>query len=59
MKKLSFPILFLLLISSGLFAQVGINIDNSAPDNSAMLDVKSTNRGLLPPRMTATQHEQH
>ena len=37
----------------GLNAQsVGINADGSAPDNSAMLDVKSANKGFLPPRMT-------
>ena len=34
-------------------AQVGINTDNSAPDNSAMLDVKSSNKGFLPPRITS------
>ena len=32
--------------------QVGVNSENSIPDNSAMLDVKSTNKGFLPPRMT-------
>jgi hypothetical protein len=37
------------------FAQVGINNDNSAPDNSAMLEVKSTTKGFLPPRMTTDQ----
>lgn len=37
------------------FAQVGINADNSQPDSSAMLDVKSTEKGLLPPRMTYDQ----
>ena len=31
-----------------LFAQVAINADNSPPDNSAMLDVKSTTKGALP-----------
>ncbi len=36
-------------------AQVAINADASAPDNSAMLDVKSTNRGMLVPRMTTAQ----
>ncbi len=36
-------------------AQVGINTDNSAPDPSAGLDVKFTNKGLLPPRMTFAQ----
>lgn len=34
---------------------VGINKDASAPDNSAMLDVKSTEKGMLIPRMTANQ----
>jgi Protein of unknown function (DUF1566) len=44
---------FILVIPSICsFGQVGINTDNSAPDNSAMLDVKSSSRGLLPPRMT-------
>ena len=33
------------------FGQVGINADGSAPDNSAMLDVKSASKGLLPPRV--------
>jgi hypothetical protein len=55
MKKSTFLISMLLLLCSSLFAQVGINIDNSAPDNSAMLDVKSTEKGLLPPRMTHAQ----
>jgi len=38
-----------------LSAQVAINNDGSAPDNSAMLDVKSSNKGLLIPRLTTTQ----
>jgi hypothetical protein len=38
------------------FAQgVSINTDNSAPDNSAMLDIKSTDKGMLVPRMTTAQ----
>ena len=32
-----------------------INADGSNPDNSAMLDVKSTSKGILIPRMTAAQ----
>ena len=36
-------------------AQVAVNIDASAPDNSAMLDVKSTTKGVLLPRMTQAQ----
>ncbi|MCX6266051.1 MAG: hypothetical protein NTW16_01650, partial [Bacteroidetes bacterium] len=47
--------LFLSLPSFYLFAQVGINIDSTLPDNSAMLDIKSANKGLLPPRMTHAQ----
>jgi len=35
-----------------LFSQVAINVDSSNPNNSAMLDIKSNNKGLLPPRMT-------
>ena len=44
-----------MLFSSAMVAQVGINVDNSAPDNSAMLDVQSTTKGMLVPRMTQTQ----
>ena len=45
-----------ILIASGTFAQsVGINSDGSAPSSSAMLDVKSTTKGFLAPRMTAEQ----
>jgi uncharacterized protein (TIGR02145 family) len=55
MKKLSFFIAMLLFLSSALFSQVSINADNSAPDNSAMLDVKSTTKGMLVPRMTISQ----
>jgi len=52
MKKLVSFIALLLLISNLMFAQVSINTDNSAPNNSAMLDVKSSSKGFLPPRMT-------
>lgn len=37
------------------FAQIGINASNSAPHASAMLDVSSTTKGVLFPRMTTTQ----
>ncbi|MEI7724804.1 MAG: hypothetical protein WCK09_06840 [Bacteroidota bacterium] len=36
------------------YSQVGFSTDNSLPDNSAILDVKSTSKGLLPPRMSFT-----
>lgn len=45
-----------ILLTSVTFAQsVGINADGSAPDASAMLDVKSTTKGFLPPRLTQQQ----
>ena len=52
--------LVILLIFSITFiskAQVGINTDGSAPDASAMLDIKSTSSGLLIPRMTAAERD--
>jgi len=52
MKKLHLFFVILLFNSSVLFSQVAINTDGSAAANSAMLDVKSTSKGLLPPRMT-------
>jgi hypothetical protein len=42
---------------SALFALAGINADNSSPHASAMLDVKSTTKGFLPPRMTTAQRD--
>jgi hypothetical protein len=50
-------LLFLLFVAIGinLHAQVSINMDASLPDNSAMLDVKSTSKGILVPRMTAAE----
>ncbi|MCX6303406.1 MAG: DUF1566 domain-containing protein [Bacteroidetes bacterium] len=57
MKKL---VLFLAIIAFAMVethAQVGINTENSAPDPSAMLDVKSTSKGFLPPRMSTSQRD--
>jgi hypothetical protein len=47
--------ILLLAYSISTYAQVGINADNSSPDPSAMLDVKSTDKGMLMPRMTLAQ----
>jgi len=57
MKKIVTFFSLFLLAGISVFAQMGINADNSAPDNSAMLDVKSTSKGFLPPRMTTTQRD--
>lgn len=56
MKNIRFYTLFLaVLISTGLSAQVSINTDGTDPDGSAMLDVQSTDKGMLIPRMTTAQ----
>jgi hypothetical protein len=55
MIKIFYFLLILLLDSNLLFSQVGINSDGSIPDNSAALDVKSTNKGVLIPRLTYEQ----
>ena len=57
MKFKFFWILFLIITTLSAFAQVGINTDNSMPDASAMLDVKSTDKGVLIPRMTLAQRD--
>jgi len=38
-------------------AQVAVNNDGSLPAASSMLDIKSTSKGLLAPRMTASQRD--
>lgn len=46
----------LILITMGIFSQnVGINDDGSGPNASAILDVRSTSKGMLIPRMTQAQ----
>lgn len=51
MKKIIFIVL--MLISCATYAQVGIGTIN--PNTSAALDIESTTKGLLTPRMTAAQ----
>ena len=49
-------LLFITLIMALMsYSQVGINMDGSDPDESAILDVKSTTMGLLIPRMTEAE----
>ncbi len=58
LKTMKFILLTLLMIIGiNINAQVSINTDGSTPDESAMLDVKSTEKGLLPPRMTETERD--
>ena len=56
MKKIF--LVFLLTIGTATFSfaqNVAINADASLPNSSAMLDVSSTTKGFLPPRMTLAQ----
>ena len=50
-------IIIALLTTYLLEAQVSISSDGSEPDSSAMLDVKSTSKGVLIPRMTTAQRD--
>lgn len=56
MKKITFiaTVLFTVFMQISFAQSVGINDDNSSPDASAMLDVKSTSKGFLPPRIALT-----
>lgn len=57
MKKL-FTGLFLFAFTANVFAQsLAINTDGSTANSTAMLDVKSTSKGFLPPRMTQVQRD--
>ncbi len=51
MKKLTAFLIILILGALIVQAQVAISTDGTDPDNSAMLDVKSTNKGMLVPRV--------
>ncbi len=57
MKKFSILLSMLLILAVNAYSQVSINADGSNADGSAMLDVKSTNKGFLPPRMTEAQRD--
>lgn len=53
MKKLLVILAVIITFSLSVNAQVGVGV--ASPDASAMLDVTSTTKGLLAPRMTAAQ----
>ena len=55
MKKSTILTALLVFSVFRLMAQIGINTDGSSPDNSAILDAKSTSKGVLIPRMTFDQ----
>ena len=55
MKKFLFLLISALALTNAYSQNVAINATGSLPDNSAMLDVSSTTKGFLPPRMTLAQ----
>lgn len=58
MKKFNLLLVALAMISSYILtAQVSINTDGTDPDASAVLDVKSSDKGMLIPRMTLSEIE--
>ena len=54
MKKTLFIFSLIFLGSTTTAQSVGINTTGTAPDSSAMLDVKSNNKGFLLPRVFLT-----
>ncbi|MDC0007366.1 fibrobacter succinogenes major paralogous domain-containing protein, partial [Winogradskyella sp.] len=54
MKQI-FTLLAAVLLTASTYAQVGVG--TTTPDNSAALDITSTTKGLLIPRMTADQRD--
>lgn len=50
-------LIFILLFTTQIFCQgnIGINATGASPDASAMLDVSSSTKGILIPRMSSTQ----
>jgi len=62
MKTTIKPLLILALVTllgsnSNIAQNVGIGAESFTPHESAMLEVKSTEKGLLPPRMTTEQRD--
>ncbi|HEX7556524.1 MAG TPA: hypothetical protein VF338_07850 [Leptolinea sp.] len=55
MKKHVFFLVILFLLVVKAFPQVAINTDGSQPNSAAILDVSSTTKGFLAPRMTTLQ----
>ncbi|MEI6577670.1 MAG: hypothetical protein WCO63_15955 [Bacteroidota bacterium] len=56
-KQLILFLLCFLLSASALAQDLGINSDGSEPHTSAILDVKSTAKGVLIPRMTMQERD--
>lgn len=57
MKNTPLLLLIFILVSPVISGQVAVSNDGTLPAGSAMLDVKSTSKGMLPPRMTTAQRD--
>ncbi len=57
MNVLKLFFFFFIFIKLGFSQNVAINADGSAPDPSAGLDIKFTDKGLLIPRLTTSQRD--
>lgn len=57
MREYFLVLCLVVLMWNGLVAQVGVSADASDADPSAMLDVKSTTKGMLVPRMTIAERD--
>lgn len=61
MKKISqiffYLLIIVLLFINTTYAQISINADGNNPDESAMLDISSTDKGLLIPRMSTAERD--
>lgn len=55
MKKTIIFTSLVLLSAKSIAQNIGINASGTTPDASAMLDIESTNKGMLIPRMTESQ----
>lgn len=51
----SLLLVIILINTTSIFAQIAINNTNSAPHPAAVLDITSTEKGILIPRMSATE----
>ncbi|HPS62521.1 MAG TPA: hypothetical protein PLK82_05640, partial [Bacteroidales bacterium] len=57
MKTIPFLAFFLVLLAISTRGQINISPDGSTAHQTAMLEVKSTDRGFLPPRVTGAQRD--
>lgn len=53
MKNISLQLFFIFIL--GISAQAQVGIGTTTPDDSSMLEIQSTSKGVLIPRMTSTQ----